>query len=133
MGRRSIAAMAALSVLMAAAPAAQAADDPTEADLRCFTAMSQAGGGDTVSDDTRAQLASGALYFLGKLDGREPDLDLESALAERAKKLKPKQLRREMARCSAELKSRAQILQSIGDNLRARADDQGDADSAPPN
>jgi hypothetical protein len=135
MGRRSIAASAAaLSLLLVAGPAAQAADDPAEADFRCFAAMSQAGGGDTVADDTRAQLASGALYFLGKLDGRDPDLDLENALAERAKtKMKPKQLRREMARCSAELKSRAQVLQEIGDSLRARAQDDGDADPAPPN
>ena len=54
----------------------------TDADFRCFAAMSRAGGAEGVPDDQKAQLASGVMYFLGKLDGENPGLDLETALAD---------------------------------------------------
>ena len=123
--------MVAVGLLLLGATGARA-QDSSDADFRCFAAMSRAGGADGVPDEQKAQLASGVMYFLGKLDGENPNLDLESALAEQVKKLKPRQLRREMARCGAELRSRGQILQDIGDRLKARSED-GDQDAFGPN
>ena len=130
MAARSVA-MIALGLSLVAATAARA-QDSSDADFRCFAAMSRAGGADGVPDDQKAQLASGVMYFLGKLDGENPGLDIEAALADQAKKLKPRQLRREMTRCGAELRARGEVLQDIGDRFKARAED-GDRDVFAPN
>jgi hypothetical protein len=110
-----------LLIVSAAALAAVAtgvrADPAPAADVRCLAVAAFLAG----NSDPKLQNAGvmAALYFLGKLDGHEPDMDLEARLKEVATQLSPKDLQSEAVRCGAELASRGKTMNEIGLRLQA--------------
>lgn len=65
----------------------------------------------------RAAAATSALYYLGRLDGREPGVDLEKLLSEESHRMSPDDLAAESKRCGQELSARARVVSSIGQRL----------------
>ena len=110
----------ALLFLAAAFPIAARADDAateeaTVKDVRCLlTSMYTSQLNDA---KFRAAGMVSALYWMGKIDGRAPDLDLEASLLKEIKALKPDELREEAMRCGTEMRERSAKMKKIGEDL----------------
>ena len=115
---RSIALSAAVFATSLAATGAQAADTDVTSDGRCMVgaaAMAQ-------NTDPKVQNAGlmAGLYYLGKLDGREPNLDLEARLKQELAQMKPAEMVAEAQRCGAQLTARGKMVTEIGARLQAQ-------------
>lgn len=103
----------------AAAPAA-ALDEATAKDLHCFMIYTQMGS--RVKDDSlRMAMALGSAYFMGKIDGRNTNFDLESAVMAEFPKLTGAAYGGEMERCSNELQTRGETERAMGLDLQQKA------------
>ena len=102
---------------------APAAADPTTDDIHCYIVSLQM---ITSSDPT--QKVAGTMthgYWLGKIDGRSPQLDLEgSVLAELPAMANEALFRAEAVRCGQEMIKRGQAETEIGKDIQRRAADQ---------
>jgi hypothetical protein len=113
---RSIALAAAALAASLAATGAQAADTDTTSDVRCMVvaaAMAQ----NTDPNVQNVGLMAG-LYYLGKLDGRDPRLDLEARLKQELAQMKPAEMVAEAQRCGAQLTARGKAMTEIGARLQ---------------
>ena len=106
--------MLALLLLAQAAPAAPA-PSPAQADARCIVAFGSMAGSDTEEVQRAAQL--GALYFYGKLLGREPAVDLKAAMTAAATAVTAN-VRPELLRCGTELQRSGEALRAVGQALQ---------------
>jgi hypothetical protein len=103
--------------LAGALSAAQArAQDPTSADMRCFIAMAAAA--DTADAQSKTAMMAGVIYYLGKLDGRTPSLDLAARAAKEGKAMTDKDFNEEAVSCAAALLARGQAVQAVGQRLQ---------------
>lgn len=94
---------------------ANAASPESVDDARCFiAAVSLLQSPNNV---TRAGAATSALYYLGRLDGREPSIDLEKLILAESKRMSPEDLRSELRRCGQALSIRAKVVSTIGQKL----------------
>lgn len=108
------------SLLTCAALPAKADDQALRADIRCTIVgvlMVDKGG----QAGSLGMLAS--LYFLGKVDGRVPDADLEKLMTEEILKMNPALVESEAKRCGAELSERGKNLKTIGGDIQDRLSD----------
>ena len=109
-------------LVLAIAPLALAAVPPTDPqtskDLRCFLAMSATAG----SEDKTASLAGmiGAQYFLGRIDGRSPNLDLESAIMAEASSLTDADLKALLQSCGELMQDRGKAVKAIGERMEQK-------------
>jgi hypothetical protein len=106
-----------LSLASAARAAPEAsANDETSADVRCVVVAF----GLVQSPDPQVKaLATGAsLYFVGRIRGRSPDLDLEAAIINQVGTMAPEDLRDELQRCSGVLQAEGGKLQQVGADLK---------------
>ncbi|HKD46984.1 MAG TPA: hypothetical protein VKB67_04820 [Rhizomicrobium sp.] len=96
-----------------------AAADATTNDVHCYIVYMQMGS----SKEPGVQSAGimGTLYFMGKLDGRNPDLDLENAILTEIPKLRGGVFNDEAARCQSELQARGQAETAMGKDMQQRA------------
>jgi hypothetical protein len=94
---------------------ASAASPDTVNDARCFfAAISLIRSGDKA---TQAAATSSAMYYLGRLDGREPGLDLEALILDVARRFSPSEIFSESQRCGHQLSARGQVVSAIGAKL----------------
>jgi hypothetical protein len=116
--RKALTAAALLGVL-ALAPAAAHADDPSDTDLRCLVV----GAALTGSTDPSVQSLGRAslLYFAGRLDGRGDGANLSARVAATDAKMTAADLQAQIPKCSALFTAVAQTLQAVGDSLRSAA------------
>jgi hypothetical protein len=125
---RSIAIFAVLmSAAIASASSSQAQNaDPADAqnlaDLHCVIVSFNM----LANQNSTAQVAGmiSAMYWLGRLDGRSPDYDLESRIVEEIAKLKSEDLQAEAQRCGAHLQARGKVLTEMGADLRKKGQEQ---------
>src|SRR5215469_3764093 len=96
-----------------------AAADATTNDVHCYIVFKQLGS----SKEPGVQNAGimGALYFMGKLDGRTPDFDLETAILTEIPKLRGGVFNDELARCERELQARGEAEAAMGKDMQQRA------------
>jgi hypothetical protein len=90
-----------------------------DADLRCVVlarGMSASG-----EESMKAASALASYYFIGRLEGREPDLDLEAAIADTTEAMQSMDVRPEATRCGDQLVNRASELRAIDMGLQRRA------------
>jgi hypothetical protein len=108
--------------------AATAAEDETAADIRCVVVSM----GLSQSDDAALKTAGllSAMYYLGRLDGHAPNLDLENGFFDEIQKMNPAELQSEAMRCGRVLRERGMVLTDIGRNLIRRGQS-GDGQSPP--
>jgi len=108
--------LAALSATLSLATGAHAADADNVADARCLVAALAL----TQSPDPQAKAFApvASLYFVGRLDGRAPDLDLEAAVIKQVNAMSADELRSELQRCGGILQARGAKLKAIGADLQ---------------
>jgi hypothetical protein len=101
--------IAVLLLLAQATPAAMVT--PEQADARCIAAFGAMGSND--KEEIRRAAQQGALYFYGKLIGRNPKVDLQAAMTAAATAV-GKDFRPELTRCGGELERSGQAMQAAG-------------------
>ena len=128
----------ALPLTLAGASPASAAESTN--DVRCLVAISRLVD---INAETKqlsqeaAQMTSllGTMYFMGKLEGRDPRLNIENAMVAEATKMTVEQLQSELIRCGGEMRAIGQKWDDIGKNLVKRGQElqkQQKAAPAPP-
>ncbi|MFL5297283.1 MAG: hypothetical protein ACJ798_12960 [Phenylobacterium sp.] len=105
------------TVMVAACAAAVAssgvahADDATVDDLKCVVVFGAMAGNPQYKD--AAYIGPGIFYFLGRVEGREPGLDLKTALKHLRDGVPYGQYADVAKRCGAALKDRNDWLKSV--------------------
>jgi len=97
-------------------PAAAQLSTQVAGDLRCITILSAATA--TVSETQRPQMAAAVLYFIGRVDGAAPNLDLTSEIRRIVPTLGSLNLGDEAKRCAAILTEKGAKLQDVGKALQ---------------
>lgn len=99
----------AVAATLSMAGAARADEWSTGADLRCVVAFTA-----LVNNPTyREAAASGIFYYVGRLEGRDPTLDLAKGLKQVRGAMMVSQYAGEAQRCGAELKAKNDALRAI--------------------
>ena len=92
-----------------------AQDADTVADVRCVAVgIRSAELPDSREKSTGLLMA---LYFIGRLDGRNPKLDLEALLAEQLAKMTAADFAAEATRCSSSLATKGAQITKLGQDL----------------
>ncbi|HEY0011804.1 MAG TPA: hypothetical protein VGB79_03010 [Allosphingosinicella sp.] len=111
--------LAAAFALQLAVPApAQAPAGSLSFDVQCMLllgALAQNG-----PEDARTAMQAGSFYYLGRIDGRTPAVDLERAFTVEADVLERADTDRIVRSCGAFMEQRGQAVQDIGANIMAR-------------
>ncbi len=106
------------------ANSAAAADDPeVTRDVQCLAVNAYLASKDDASLKMAGLMAS--LYYLGRLDGRDPDADLNRRLTDEVMKLKPDDIAVLAKSCGETLADRGKALKAAGQHLQERALDIG--------
>jgi hypothetical protein len=94
---------------------ARAADAQTVADAQCVVI-----GARLYASSDQRQRASGQIllvYFLGRIQGRSPNVDLEVLIDHEAKAMAASDLEEAMRRCGTELSTQGAEISKIGKHL----------------
>ena len=110
---------AALMTLVSLPAQAATLDRATQSDVECVAALSVAAS--AAEGEQLTGLAMITFYFVGRLDGRVPALDLEGALAQEALALTEAKAQTLVKSCSAQYLKRANDIQAVGKALERRA------------
>ncbi|HTC44446.1 MAG TPA: hypothetical protein VK696_05295 [Steroidobacteraceae bacterium] len=108
------------AVLLAAAVVtlpAFAQDSDNVADVRCVAVGIRAAELPNSTQKSTGTLL--VLYYLGRLDGRNPTLDLEKLLAEQVAKMTDADYATESQRCSQSLSLKGAQITRLGEDLRS--------------
>ena len=103
-----------------AGPAAAADEAAQTRDLRCVLVVAITGA-QNPSPEAKQGLIGGIGYYMGRLKGRDPAIDLGGRLTALAKGLQPETLRPDFARCGEEMKAFGVEAQEVGRALQALA------------
>jgi hypothetical protein len=110
-----------LSIALAAALALAVPQDPPAAltdqqsnDLFCVAAYAMAAGQDA---SVAATVAPGLFFYLGRLEGRDPEVDWLEQLAERAQGWSVEQVNDARAGCDQVIGERAMSLVQVGSRM----------------
>jgi hypothetical protein len=110
-----------LSVLLAAAAIAslpvRAQDSDNVADVRCVAVGIRAAELPNSTQKSTGTLL--VLYYLGRLDGRNPTLDLEKLLTEQIAKMTHADYATESRRCGQGLSTKGAQITHLGEDLRS--------------
>ena len=111
-----------LSVLVAALGLASmrigAQETVNIADIRCVAVGMKLAGAANSSDQSRGFLLT--LYYIGRLDGRVPKLDIENLLIAESSKMTNSDDASEAKRCGAALVEKGEQITKIGKDLIER-------------
>lgn len=120
MPNRSTAAIA-LALCVATPAVAQVDDAAARRDLRCVLVVGIIGGQVQASgsDSAKQGMMAGIGYYLGRLKGRDPAINLTARLTAEARGLKIGDLQPEALRCGEELKQFGRESQEVGAALKA--------------
>jgi hypothetical protein len=99
-------------------PAATPAISPERADARCLAAFGMLASNQQADVQKASQM--GALYFYGKLLGRNPGVNLSTAMLEAARAVAP-DVRGELTRCGGELQKSGEAMQAVGSSMTGAA------------
>lgn len=110
---RMMMAVAALMSLLGTRTHAQTPE--MTADLRCVAALSIIGA---QKKEYASGAALGVMYFVGRIEGRQPDFELQPALSAELGRLEPRDLGLEAERCGKLMAEKGQELNKIGRHLQ---------------
>lgn len=105
----------ALSLLSLLPLQAMAQDADTVADIRCVAVGIRSAALPDSHQKSAGLLM--ALYFIGRLDGRDPALDLEARLREQLAKMTAADFTTEAARCGNTLSTKGAQITRLGQDL----------------
>jgi hypothetical protein len=109
--------LAAATALAAAAPVRAAEDTGAASDFRCMVAAIALYQSTNPQVKDAGMMAS--LYYLGRLDGRTPNVDLEAGLKQQFERMSAQELQAEAVRCGGALQARGKAVTEIGARLKA--------------
>jgi hypothetical protein len=109
---------------------AQALDDDTIADVRCIVVGMRFSG--LTDPNLKSAGTMLGLYYVGRIEGRTPKLDIEELLVSEAVKMTSADYGSEAQRCGGSLALKGQELTKIGNDLLKRAQEMRDQATAPP-
>src|ERR1700677_1351478 len=92
--------------------------DDTSDDLKCLAVSLNMSASDDPDVQSVGMLST--MYWMGRLDGRTPALDLEKQMKDAADGMKPADMQTEAARCAQALKTRGDLLTKMGEDQRQR-------------
>lgn len=104
---------------LAAAPETAKAPDDAGDDLRCLIVSLQMAASDV--PEAKAAGLSASFYWMGRVDARVADSELEDRMMAEIGKLKTEELRGEGQRCAQALIQRGHLMQDIGNDIQRRA------------
>ena len=110
--------MLAAALSFGAASTGARAQDASAGDVRCLVVGLYTASGNDADQRTAGMMMTA--YYLGRLDGRMPDLDLKTRLADEVRKLTTAQLQAEGARCSADMTTRAKAMDALAGILASQ-------------
>ena len=124
-----------LTLALAGVGPASAAESTN--DVRCLVAISRLVDINAETKQLSQEAAQttallGTMYFMGKLEGRDPRLNIEDAMVAEVSKMTVGQLQSELIRCGGEMRSVAQKWDDIGKNLVKRGQELQKQQKAPP-
>jgi hypothetical protein len=117
---RMVLAAAMATAIFAGSAQAQTAD-AFAADTRCAMLGLSMAGAPNATDEQRQAGAMLSLYFVGKMHGRSPGIELRAAINQQASSLTPEVAQSESRRCSEEFRVLGQTLQALGQPATAPA------------
>jgi hypothetical protein len=85
------------------------------ADVRCVVVGMKLAGTANSSDQSRGLLLT--LYYIGRLDGRSPKLDIEHLIIEETRRMADADYASEERRCGAALAEKGHQITEIGKHL----------------
>jgi hypothetical protein len=100
-----------------AAGAASAQEGGVKSDARCVVAMAALYNVPAYKDGATASM----FYYMGRMTGRDPQVDLTSALRREAQTMTDLEYLSEAQRCGGPVKARNEVLKTLGEVLQARA------------
>ena len=110
-----------LSIIAAASAALAPLDRASEADLRCVGALANANS-ETTDEKQISAYSAGLFYFLGKIDGRQPGIDLGGQLYRLISQTDfLAKMDSELTRCKTDLYKRANELGAAAQQLKKAA------------
>ena len=104
------------SIVVAPISTASAEGQATQADLRCLVAIMESA--EAIDKARPGSSAVAAMYYLGKVDADDPNLDLEVAIRDLVPKMSLKDIGAEDMRCGTKLGDRGQAMSVIGQHLK---------------
>ena len=110
-------AMAAL-MLCGLGQTARADDKDTEADVRCLMISMSMIQAQSPTLQTAGMMS--VMYWMGRLDGRTPDLDLETRLLADIKAMTAEEFRATALRCGTELQARGKFMTDMGQDMKQK-------------
>ena len=93
--------------------------DPNTDDVHCFIVAIRMADSQEPAIQTSGLM--GQLYWMGKLDGRTPGLDMETAVMAELPKMLGDLFQSESARCGKELRERGKAEVEMGKDMQKRA------------
>lgn len=114
--KRIMTMLLAASLPMLAAAAPPGAED--RADVRCLVVAYHLAGNEDKEISQAGILIS--QYYLGRLDGRSPGLDLEAAIEAETKGMDDAQMKALLERCGAEVEKRGKDVEALGTRLEKK-------------
>ncbi|UZK68484.1 hypothetical protein OKW76_10480 [Sphingomonas sp. S1-29] len=111
-----------LLALALAAPATAAAQDSQAADVTCVAVLGAIVN--TVPEAQRPGVLAGTMYYVGRIDGREPGFDLQKAILATLPSDEAGLnafVKQHTPRCGSQLQDNAKRLASVGNAVQARA------------
>lgn len=115
---RNFLAVAAVATMLIASGGAQAQNVETEGDLRCVAILSIVA---SQKPELMSGLGFGVMYFVGRIEGREPDVEIQSSLKAEIARLAPSNYGAEAHRCGTVMQEKGELLKQIGEDLRRSA------------
>ena len=110
-----------LSIIAAAGVAVAPLDAASEADLRCVGVLANVIS-ETTDEKQISAYSAGLFYFLGKIDGRQPGIDLGGQLYRLISQTDfPAKMDSELSRCKVELGKRANEVGAAAQQLEKAA------------
>ena len=94
---------------------AQATESDTIEDVRCVVVGMKIGSSGNSTQQSAAMMT--VLYYIGRIDGREPALDIEVMLAKEFVKMTPADFRREATRCGGHLTEKGKEITKMGEDM----------------
>jgi hypothetical protein len=110
----------AATLSLAAAPAPQAATAQETADLQCL-AISMVFGGMSDDESVKTGLMAASMFYLGRLEGRNPGVVWLDSLTDYLKTATPDQLQAQSERCGTEIAAFGSRIQTWSTRMAAEA------------
>src|SRR5262249_54977409 len=107
----------------ASAAGMETAEADNNADLRCLAAAAAAAN--TADRGMQVAATISTMYWLGRLEGRKPNFDLERHLTATAQHMNEADLKAETVRCGELLRAKGLELQTVGQHMTSGQSTQG--------